>query len=365
MGKKLLIIHPIIAPYRIDFFNALYRAFDTEVILFLRNLASQKFDYQQISKLLDFSPKYLCNLYKGLKLPKGLFNEIKKNNPEIIITNECNPTSLTALLYKFLVNRNCRICSIIDDSYEMAVEGKSFTIKHKIAKKIILPLFDQIICVEPRVEQYFQKKYKKGVYFPIIADEEKARKKYEELLPNSNNIVVKNQLEMKKVLLFVGRLVHLKNIQKIIPAFLEVSQEDYTLVIIGDGEMRNELETLANNKTNIIFTGRLEGDELLAWYNIANVFILPSYKEAFGAVTNEALMAGCYSIVSKNAGSSCLISPGNNGEIIDPMDDEDIKNAIKRTMNKVNPVTLPLHLRENLMLSSFESHIDRLIHSLQ
>ena len=46
--KKLLIFHPTIAPYRIDFFNELSRAFDTRVCLRYRNLRSQTFDYDKI-----------------------------------------------------------------------------------------------------------------------------------------------------------------------------------------------------------------------------------------------------------------------------------------------------------------------------
>lgn len=361
--KKLLIIHPIIAPYRIDFFNALNRAFDTNIILFLQNLASQKFDYEKISRLFEFSPKYLCNHYKGLKLPKGLFKEIKNDNPDIILTNECNLISITALLYKFFINRKCKVFSIIDDSYDMAVSGKSFSIKHRIAKKIVIPFFDQIICVEPRVEQYFRKKYNKGTYFPIIADEERIRKKYKDLLPLSTSLVNLHHLEGKKVLLFVGRLVHLKNIQKIIPAFFKLLNKDYYFVIIGDGDMRDELETLAKDCNNILFTGRLEGDKLLAWYNIANVFILPSYKEAFGAVTNEALMAGCYTIVSKLAGSSCLITPRINGDLIDPMSDEEIFNTLEYAMKRTYPISLPLKLRDNNMIAPFNYYISKLIKS--
>ena len=48
MKKRLLIFHPTIAPYRIDFFNDLYRAFDTRVCLQYWNLRDQTFDYEKI-----------------------------------------------------------------------------------------------------------------------------------------------------------------------------------------------------------------------------------------------------------------------------------------------------------------------------
>ena len=66
------------------------------------------------------------------------------------------------------------------------------------------------------------------------------------------------------------------------------------MVIIGDGIERKNLEKISEKHSDrIIFTGRLEGADLLKWDNVADCFILASYQEPFGAVTNEALLAGC------------------------------------------------------------------------
>ena len=43
---------------------------------------------------------------------------------------------------------------------------------------------------------------------------------------------------------------------------------------------------------------------------------MPSYKEPFGAVTNEALQGGCKVLISRLAGSACLVSDTINGYII-------------------------------------------------
>lgn len=362
--KKLLVIHPIIAPYRVDFFNSLSQTFDTEIVLFYRNLVSQSFDYSRICKEFKFTPSFLCNLYRGIKLPKGLFSKIKSFHPNIILANECNPTTIASLLYRFFFNQSCIVVTIVDDSFDMARGNNNFSLKHALAKKIVLPLCDQIICVEPRVAEYYKKKYGSGIYFPIISNEEKVRSQYRQVLPLSEKLARDYHLEGKNVLLFVGRLVHLKNVQMVIPAFLRLDNEDNVFVIVGDGPMKSELEHLCSENENIIFTGRLEGDELRAWYNIASVFILPSYQEAFGAVTNEALIAGCYSLISQKAGSQCLIKPGINGELIDPMSEENIEQALQNALSKATHVMLPLRLKENLMLETFSSLMNNIIQDL-
>lgn len=53
---KLLIFHPTIAPYRIDLFNDLSKAFQTRICLRYWNLRDQTFDYQKIYTRFQFRP---------------------------------------------------------------------------------------------------------------------------------------------------------------------------------------------------------------------------------------------------------------------------------------------------------------------
>lgn len=52
--------------------------------------------------------------------------------------------------------------------------------------------------------------------------------------------------------------------------------------------------------------------------------MLLSFQEAFGAVVNEALLAGCKCIVSEKAGSQCLVENDKNGYVVNPTDLENI-----------------------------------------
>ena len=197
---------------------------------------------------------------------------------------------------------------------------------------------------------------------PIIMNDVNAVANYERLLPISREYVVRYGLSEKKVLLYVGRLVDLKNISRVIDAF-EKSASDAILVIVGDGPLREELEDKASKvNKRIIFPGRFDGDGLYAWYNLASAFILASYQEPFGAVTNEALLAGCRVIISKRAGSSCLVNE-HNGELIDPMNVQGITDAIDRQLGLalIPDLTKP---RKNLMTISFEERISNLVGKL-
>ena len=135
-------------------------------------------------------------------------------------------------------------------------------------------------------------------------------------------------------------------------------------MIVGDGTERAALEEHAKKMNKeIIFTGRFDGDELYAWYNLASVFILASYLEAFGATTNEALLAGCRMVISEKAGSECLID-STNGEKIDPMSVENIAEAIDRQMELTTVPDLKAP-RKSLMTVSFEERINNLVNKLK
>lgn len=365
MKKKLLVFHPIIAPYRIDFFNRLSQEYEVKVCLLKTNLSSQTFNYTKIEEQFCFTPTYLLKKHSfgKFKWTKGVIRTIKEFEPEVVLVSECGIIAVEALLYKLFSGKKIKVVSMIDDSYDMIVDGHQFSIKHKWAEKCLIPCFDNIICVEDKVADYCQDKYRKGIYFPIIRDDEKLRQTYKSVLPLSCNISQKLNFDKKKVFLFVGRLVALKNVTRVINTFKKAQIKDAVLVIIGEGPEEETCKKHAENCENIIFTGRLEGNELYAWYNIADVLILASWKEPFGAVTNEALLAGCTCVISQKAGSNCLIKEGVNGSIIDPYNETDIESGFHKALSCAQPKSY-ITLRKSMMLETFDNAIQRVLNNI-
>lgn len=361
--SKLLIFHPIIAPYRIDYFNALSKQFDTKICLLWKNLQDQTFDYSKIEEQFHFAPTYLTR--KTLKIQRGIFSTIREFNPDVVLVSECGIVSVFAIVARFLFRKKYAIVSIVDDSYNMVAENNYFSWSHKIAEKILFPFFDNIICVEPRVVSHFQRLYGKGICFPIIVDETESLRRYGKILPISETYVRNYGLQGKIVLLFVGRLVELKNIQMVIPVFRRLESADIRFVLVGSGDYEDQLKNLAQGDDRIIFVGRKEGDELYAWYNIASCFVLASYQEAFGAVTNEALLGGCWCLVSEKAGSNCLIEDGKNGFIFDPHNSSVFEEKLRLSLQNSVAVQLPLCARKSLMQCSFNDMLSNVIKELQ
>lgn len=365
--KKILAFHPSIAPYRIDLFNTLHEAFDTRICLSMRNLRSQKFDYEKIEAQFEFVPIYLKKRFtiKNRIICKGYWEQIKKHDPDIVICSEFGIDAIAAVLYKKLYNKKYKVVSVCDDSYDMIVNDKDFSTIHKFLRKYFVPKLDELILLDKDTTNWYNKHFHKGYYFPIVCDDERQRRHYEEALTLANQYIDRYQLGGKKVYLFVGRLVAIKNVSALISAFDSAKLKNSVLVIVGDGPERESLEfQKQHSPSNIIMTGRLEGRELNAWYNIASCFVLPSLVEPFGAVTNEALLGGAKAIISQKAGSRCLIDEPNNGYVFNPDNEEELSATLKEINKEIQTVEKLSEVRPSTMSRTYRDYSAGLINFL-
>lgn len=133
--------------------------------------------------------------------------------------------------------------------------------------------------------------YNSDVFYPEKYDKKEVLK---ELGINKN---------YDKVVSFVGKLTHIKGVDTLLKAASIYEKEEILTLVAGDGELRDELMKLKEklNLKNVIFLGNVNHDTLRKIYNIADVSIVTSRKEAFGLVAVEAL-ACSVPVISTNVG---------------------------------------------------------------
>ena len=157
----------------------------------------------------------------------------------------------------------------------------------------------------------------------------------------------------------MGRLVMVKNLEFLLDAFALVNKnkKEAVLVIIGSGELQSvlkeKIKILGLNKV-VLMPGRFEGNDLLAWYLTAGIFILPSIYEPFGAVINEALLAGNYVLASNLSGGSSLLKENINGNTFNPYEVNEMANLILDTISNTKLFEKQGEIKDSRMLIDYK-----------
>jgi glycosyltransferase involved in cell wall biosynthesis len=149
-------------------------------------------------------------------------------------------------------------------------------------------------------------------------------------------------LEGRKVVLYLGRLEEIKGLEYLIRAFARLSLDDAVLVVAGDGSLYKSLTALAQEQgiqTKTRFTGYVSPEDALFYYAVADLFVLPSItmptgKETWGLVVNEAMNQGLPVIATEAVGAAAggLVQSGVNGLVVPERDSAALAQAIERIL---------------------------------
>lgn len=173
---------------------------------------------------------------------------------------------------------------------------------------------------------------------------DRIRKKFVEL-PNSVDTNTFSPLarapqigekSMRDYILFVGAL-DAAHYSKGVVVLLEACSRlvgAYTLVLIGDGDMRTSYEQRARElgiADRVLFVGSVTHDDLPRWYAHARCLVLPSTDstEAFGIVIIEAGASGVPSIATNLPGVRSVIKDGVTGFLVEPKNVSELTDKIQ------------------------------------
>lgn len=173
-----------------------------------------------------------------------------------------------------------------------------------------LSVYDRVIAITEEVKQYWQ------IYRKDNINVVSTGVNCERFVPLDEKVNTKTNLIK---LLYVGRLISRKNVDKIIYAVKELSKTiPVLLTIVGDGPERNNLEELAGD-LRIEFKGVVS--EVEEYYKSADIFVTPSaFGEGVQGTVLEAMSSGLIIVATDTAANRVLLKDGR-GVLIEPTED--------------------------------------------
>jgi glycosyltransferase involved in cell wall biosynthesis len=143
-----------------------------------------------------------------------------------------------------------------------------------------------------------------------------------------------------KVILFVGRLHRVKNVDFLLRSFSRMNAlGNCILVIIGDGPEKQHLSDLAYSlgiSKRVFFEGFKSKKVVFQYMKASDVLVLPSFVEGQPRVVLEAWAIGLLVVVSKRPGLENLVTDRVNGLLFDPKSEKRLEETIAFALdNKV------------------------------
>lgn len=266
-----------------------------------------------------------------LQAKKYLKNIIKK--PAVIHANWIFPAGTMAKIISKKFNVPF-IVSLMGSDVNRLVEGSTFW---KSAKNI-LGRANKVTSV---AQDLFEQCKNKNI--PL----DKSRTELIDNIYEAEKFIIKEKLEVRKILnigedtkiiFFAGGLIPLKNVDVLIKATAQLLKENNKiyLYLAGSGIEEGNLKRLVekeNIEDKVTFLGSLEAEDLINYYNAADVFSLQSKSEGLPNVIVESFFCGTPVVATDVGGISTIVKDGINGFLVEPNSVADLKNKLNRALN--------------------------------
>lgn len=159
----------------------------------------------------------------------------------------------------------------------------------------------------------------------------------------------------RPVFLYVGQVIQRKGLHLLLEACVILQKQEYrnyTVLILGDGTQRDELENFSQNhglKDCVKWVGWLDYEYLSYYFQSADVFVLPTLEDTWGMVVLEAMAFGKPVLCSKWAGAAEMVVEGENGYVFDPHDPAKLAETMRRFIDNPDLIVSMGHKSQQLI----------------
>jgi len=342
---KILLLTNILPPYRIPLFNTIHKMlaglYEFKIAFMAEKEKNREWRVrkQEVKAQYVFLPGWHLFLWKyefPVHINWGIWNLLLKENPDIIISGGYSyPSCWAALPYCKLFKKKLILWT---STTLESVKGKG--VIREILRRIFIKNADAFVTYGTRAADFLRGLgiNSQSIFVGCnVGDMEFFAKRVLDYRQTEQFKRERSRYE-GSVLLFVGRLNPRKGLMQLLLALAGLKSRKWSLIIGGNvrGEIENFIER-ERLKERVQLVGFHEKEELVKFYALADVFILPSLLDRYAIVVSEAVAAGLFIVASKYDGAAWdLITHGENGLVVDPLNVESLRLTIEKGIDIIS-----------------------------
>lgn len=302
----------------------------------------------------------------SLSYGKLLKKTFKEFNPDVVIFHYPNPFGARYLIKVLKKYPDCKLVLYWHlDITKQKLLGKLFEGQNKW----LLQHATKVVATSPNYiegSKWLQSVKDKCVVIPCCANDSRISVS-EEVKDAAHKI--REELSEKIICFAFGRHVPYKGIEYIVRAS-KLLDDRFVIFIGGNGELTEELKTLAADDTKVKFLGRISDDELKVYLTACDIFCFPSItkNEAFGIGLAEAMAFGKPSVTFtiEGSGVNYVSLNGVTGIEVENRNVQAYADAIKKladdaTLRELYGNAAQDRVLNHFTLAKFKDHIIKLL----
>ena len=139
--------------------------------------------------------------------------------------------------------------------------------------------------------------------------------------------------QKEKLIIFVGRLEHVKGCDIFLRALALLGLDDFKLLVLGDGSQKKSLQSLSEKLglKNLEFLGSVS--DIQNYYKKAKIIVSSSRFEGLGNALIESAFFDCIRVATPTAGALELLEDGKNGFISSDFSEQALAKAILKALS--------------------------------
>jgi len=340
---KLLVITNIPTPYRIAFFNVLQQQLLLQNgklnVLYCaekepdRHWKIDFFDQQFEYEILEGFHATIGGLF--LHFNPSILKKTKEFNPDYILY--AGSWNMPTVVFSLLFN------SVFNTKYKKIFwsEGHDGSILHKTGivptiRKFIQNKFDAFAVPNQRSESYLFTilglNRKPILILPNTVDGNFFTKPQSWNIENSKE--VKSEFNIphdSKIIIQVAQIEDRKGIVELVSYWQKLKhKENYHLVLVGEGSLKNKLIANTQSENTIHFLGNQTKENVRKLLFASDVFVLLTKNDPNPLTLIEASFAKLPILTTKFAGNCNEIVVGENGVVLQEISFATFENAFKK-----------------------------------